>query len=185
MWDAAVRDDEPLTALYLWALDAPTPDEGPDALARAQTLAVDAPAHIARAMAAHPGPRQALWCVTECAVPAGLGGSVPLATTQAMLWGLGRTLVLEQPELWGGLIDVDDDGRPEPLVDEILAGNDAEQVALRGEARYVARLRPHVPVTARSAGVVPVRLNGEATYLVTGGLGAIGLRMARGGAARA
>ena len=28
--------------------------------------------------------------------------------THAVLWGLGRTLALEHPEIWGGMIDVDD-----------------------------------------------------------------------------
>ena len=31
---------------------------------------------------------------------------------QAPVWGLGRTLALEHPELWGGLIDVATDERP-------------------------------------------------------------------------
>ena len=28
----------------------------------------------------------------------------------AVLWGLGRTLALEHPEIWGGVIDLDDVG---------------------------------------------------------------------------
>jgi len=32
---------------------------------------------------------------------------VELAPSQAMLWGVGKTLALEHPELWGGLVDLD------------------------------------------------------------------------------
>ncbi|WP_395577395.1 type I polyketide synthase [Streptomyces sp. BK79] len=46
-----------------------------------------------------------LWCLTRGAVST--GASDPLiSTAQALVWGLGRIAGLEQPDRWGGLIDL-------------------------------------------------------------------------------
>jgi myxalamid-type polyketide synthase MxaE and MxaD len=96
---------------------------------------------------------------------------------QAPLWGFGRTLALEHPELWGGLVDLDDEPSPAlaaALADELLGAAGEDQVAYRAGRRHVARLerRPDVPASMSS-------LRGDAAYLVTGGLGGIGLALSR------
>src|SRR5262249_30435005 len=92
----------------------------------------------------------------------------------APLWGLGRTIALEYPEIWGGLVDLDPRGDLEPqaelLVRAVLASDGEDQVAIRAEARYSARLRHCVP----PAGARP-QFDANACYLVTGGLGGLGL----------
>ena len=51
--------------------------------------------------------------------------------THAVLWGLGRTLALEHPEIWGGVVDVDD-SMPAVLTARcVLAEAHAAQVAAR------------------------------------------------------
>ncbi|WP_411138119.1 type I polyketide synthase, partial [Streptomyces sp. C10] len=128
-----------------------------------------------------------LWCVTRGAVAT--GGSpgedgAPVNPDQAGIWGLGRVAALEHPERWGGLIDMPGqaggqpaaDGRPAALVARILAaGDDEDQLAVRGAALFGRRLIP-APV----AGVTPRRSwRPRGTVLVTGGTGALGAHIAR------
>ncbi len=47
-----------------------------------------------------------LFIVTRNAQPVAEGERANPA--HAVLWGLGRTLALEHPEIWGGIIDLDD-----------------------------------------------------------------------------
>ena len=94
---------------------------------------------------------------------------------QTPLWGLGRVVNLEQPQLFGGLVDLPPDEAPDQharrLVAQFLAGTDEvvreDQVALRGNRRYVARLiRAHKTAVATRSTIHP-----DATYLITGGKG--------------
>ncbi len=96
---------------------------------------------------------------------------------QRALWGLGRVLALEQPQLLGKLIDLsgqDEVGQAEALTAVLLADDAEEQVALRGGKQLVARLKPAESVTAGDA----TSLRADASYLITGGLGALGLATA-------
>ncbi|WP_190087112.1 hypothetical protein, partial [Streptomyces longisporoflavus] len=46
-----------------------------------------------------------LWCLTSGAVSANADDVVD-GFEQSMVWGLGRVAALEQPDSWGGLIDL-------------------------------------------------------------------------------
>lgn len=109
----------------------------------------------------------------------GIGGSSPSeAVTQAPLWGLGRVAALEHPELRPTLVDLDpclDTAAAEWIADELRADDPETQVAVRAGERHVARLVRLA--SSRTASVDVVRE--DATYLVTGGLGALGLLVAR------
>ena len=62
---------------------------------------------------------------------------------QASLWGFGRVVALEHPEMWGGLVDLpgtDGMGAIGALADELLGPDGEDQVALRPGARLVQRL---------------------------------------------
>jgi nucleoside-diphosphate-sugar epimerase len=88
------------------------------------------------------------------------------------VWGLGKVIALEHPEHLGGMIDLSGEASPtEPaeIVHELLHGDGEDLVAFRDDDRLVARLTPRHP-RSRSALVV----RSDATYLVTGGLGALG-----------
>ncbi|MEV0643077.1 SDR family NAD(P)-dependent oxidoreductase [Streptomyces sp. NPDC050619] len=123
---------------------------------------------------AAPGAR--LWCATRSAQSVG-AGDPPAHPEQAAVWGLGRTLALEQPDRWGGLIDLPEhpvSGDLERLV-AALAGSAAEdQLAVRTTGVLAARL-----VRDTDAGRAAQSRRFSGTALVTGGTGALGGHVAR------
>ena len=108
-------------------------------------------------------------------ITSGASASDP-AFHQAALWGLARTVAREHPELRCTLVDGDPSLNEKALADSLVAEIDAdtreEQVAYRAGERYVGRL-----VTAQlPSAVCPIAK--DATYIVTGGLGAAGFAVA-------
>ncbi|WP_156670210.1 SDR family NAD(P)-dependent oxidoreductase, partial [Mycobacterium sp. E3305] len=93
------------------------------------------------------------------------------------LWGLGRTLALEHPEIWGGIIDFDEAVPAELTVPRLLAeaaGTDGEdQVVYRQGLRHVPRLQH------RALPTQAVTLDGGACQLVIGATGNIGPHLIR------
>ncbi|HET8684665.1 MAG TPA: SDR family NAD(P)-dependent oxidoreductase, partial [Micromonosporaceae bacterium] len=136
------------------------------------------------------GRNQRLWLVTARAqwLPgdaAGTGEDLAAAT----LWGFGRVLFNEYPTYRVTLVDLPATGGAEPLVDELAAADSGEyQVAFRDGQRHVPRLLPGTEGNAGTEGDTGTEgdagadqtSNGltvrpDRTYLVTGGLGALGL----------
>jgi SAM-dependent methyltransferase/acyl carrier protein len=120
--------------------------------------------------------RPRLWIVTRGAQPAGLQRH-PLSVPQAPLWGLGKVVALEHPELRCIRVDLDPAGEAdasELLVAELLSGGVEDQVAFRGSERLVARLARAAPPP-----LVRPTFSTDATYLITGGLAGLGLVVAR------
>lgn len=97
---------------------------------------------------------------------------------QAPLWGLARSLFLEHHELPCTCIDVgamETSEDIETLYQALRAPGTENQLALRGRRRYAARL---LPCTAELPNATnPIRA--AATYLITGGLGGLGLVLAQ------
>ena len=128
--------------------------------------------HVTQVLSAVAPPRSALWFITRSAVAVG-GGM--LRSSQSVLWGFGRTVALEHPEIWGGLIDIDSSPRSFERVADVVCGpGDEDQLAVRDGLLYVPRL---VRQAEKARGAAAPRLR-EGVYLVTGGLGALGLRVA-------
>ena len=165
--------------LHLWSLNAADSLDGAEAGPAALALGAESVLHLLHALVSAPGrPRPRTWLVTSDAQPV-TDADRCAAPWSAILWGLGRSFAAEHPDLWGGLIDLD--RRPAPsiadwLIREVQAGGTEDKVAFRGGERYVARLfrgsaprRPSDEFVARADG----------TYLITGGLGGIGLEVAR------
>lgn len=122
--------------------------------------------------------RSPIWVVTRGAQH--VTDTDTVAPHQSSLWGFGRAASLELPQLWGGLADLSAGTADEwsRLIDRITTPTDAaireDQLALRDQVVYVPRL---VRRTEPSSDV-SLQLRDDATYLVTGGLGAIGLEIA-------
>jgi acyl transferase domain-containing protein/acyl carrier protein len=158
--------------VYLWGLS--DPDGEP--LART-TRAAAGLLHLAQAVAAaalRDPPR--LTIVTRGTQRAG-GGDHRIDVGAAALWGMARSLVHEHAVLGFARIDLDPASEPSQaagaLCTELAARDREDEVALRRGERYVARV---VPARAPAASEPSVRR--DASYLVTGGLGGLGLRVA-------
>jgi SAM-dependent methyltransferase/acyl carrier protein len=161
--------------VHLWSMDASASESMTTAeLEAAQVMGCGSLLHLVQA--AIRGPASPIWAVTRGAQPVGPDPAAP-AVAQSAMWGLGRVVSLEHPEFWGGLVDLDAgdaDGAVPALLEEIESSDGEDQVARRGNARYVARL-----VRNRGLKTEPARLRPDAAYLITGGLGRIGLKVAR------
>jgi acyl transferase domain-containing protein len=126
------------------------------------------------------GLRPRLWLVTRGAQGTD-GGADPAAVAQAALWGFGATLALEHPELRCVRVDLDPTTpaaqAAAELERELRAGDGEDRLAWRGGVRSAERLarQPLAPETAGKT----VTFDPAATYLVTGGLGGLGLEIAR------
>jgi len=164
--------------LHLWGLDATCgPPRALEQLAEARRLGCESVLALAQALETIPtDARPKLWIVTRNAQPAGSGAD-SLNVAQAPLWGMGRSVALEYPEAWGGLIDLDGNASAEAsasrLVREITSESGEDQVALRGKSRYVARL-----VSAPTVKAASPEIRADGAYLITGGLGGLGLALA-------
>ena len=165
-----------------WPLDIPDAPDLPVArLAAAQTLACVALLHLVQALRAL-GAAARVWVVTRRAQPAAAGD--PVNPAAAPVWGLARTVALEHPDLWGGLVDLDDAppaAAAESLLAEISAADADDHLAFRTGERRVARLVRADPPEIPARPLTPVA---DATYLISGGLGGVGLELARWLAAR-
>jgi acyl transferase domain-containing protein/NAD(P)-dependent dehydrogenase (short-subunit alcohol dehydrogenase family)/acyl carrier protein len=118
----------------------------------------------------HPGGR--LWSLTRGAVAVDPADRIRRAA-QAQVWGLGRVAALEQPDLWGGLVDlpeVFDDAAGRRLSTVVAGVGDEDQVAIRPDGLFGRRLVP--------AGPSPRRWRPSGTVLVTGGTGAVARHVA-------
>jgi NADPH:quinone reductase-like Zn-dependent oxidoreductase/acyl carrier protein len=138
--------------VHLWSLDSARDAETTLAsLEIARDEACLSALHAVQALALT-GRREKprLWLVTSGA-QAVETADAPVAVGQSLVWGLARTITHEHPELGCASIDLGAGSAPDEaraLFDEICADDREEQVALRGPARYVARLARFSPEAA-------------------------------------
>ncbi len=174
-----VSGDTPCQGVvHFWSLDATpwghTTDETLLADVRRGTMSA---LHVVQELVrrgARDAPRLVL--VTRGAQAAG-GDALLVSGSQAPLWGLGRTIAMEQPDLACTRVDLASEGtsgEATQLVRELLFSDGEDQIALRSEGRLVARLERGDLEPAE-----PPALDPEASYLITGGLGGLGLTAAR------
>ncbi|WP_218081869.1 type I polyketide synthase [Anthocerotibacter panamensis] len=161
----------PKGVLHLWGLQT-TDLETAQLLGCGSALSLVQGLVQQASLAAGPPPR--LWLVTQGVQAITKTDRVDVA--QATLWGLGRVVAQEHPELWGGLVDLDltTPAQAKNLVEELLGSDGEDQLAFRAGERLTARL-----VQERISKTTPLALSIEGSYLVTGGLGALGLQVAR------
>lgn len=120
-----------------------------------------------------------LWLVTSGSQPIPSSQPVIPGVAQSSLWAMGKVIRLEHPELNCVRIDLDPretiENRVNTLFHEISSKDQEDQVAWRGESRYVPRL---IASPDRQADTQSLNFREDATYLITGGLGALGLVIA-------
>lgn len=177
--------DYPLSSLsscrgivHLWSLDAtPSEQTTAESLQADQARICGSVLRLVQALAtAQRAESPRVWVVTRGAQSIGMQHEAP-AIAQSPAWGLGQVVALEHPELWGGLIDL----APLPSADEATAllreiaqPGEENRGAFRRDGRYVARLA-RVPIHDAQS----IRLQSDATYLIAGGLGGLGLQVAQ------
>ncbi|UMB71291.1 type I polyketide synthase [Mycobacterium paraterrae] len=170
---AAAEESAALRIVDFSAVDSDTvPSQ--HSLARVQHQVLGGTRRLFRAAAAAEL-RVPIWVITRGAQRVSDADTV--SPEQTAVWGFGRAASLELPHLWGGLADVSEGTADEwsQVVNQAAAEQRREdQFAVRGQAVYVPRLvrRTGQPSSAQLA------LREDATYLVTGGLGSIGLEIA-------
>ncbi|WP_341319316.1 SDR family NAD(P)-dependent oxidoreductase [Paraburkholderia sp. IMGN_8] len=147
----------------------PANANGADVMSAQQqtTLAL---AQLVRDLAAVAGVMQPqLWIVTRGGAPfvTPFADAAALRPEQAAMWGLGRVLANEHPELSCRLIDVSPACRDASavLARELLAVDSEEEVLLTPHGRYVPRMLPAASAALRSAPASPVRAQNEAAVL--------------------
>jgi acyl transferase domain-containing protein/acyl-CoA synthetase (AMP-forming)/AMP-acid ligase II/acyl carrier protein len=135
---------------------------------------------LTQTLAACPKARLGLWVVTQNA-QAVIDKEAVNGLPQTSLWGMGKVIQMEHPELHCMMVDVGNASAQtmaEHLVNEIILAKQAEnQIAYRDQQRYVARLSRYQEQIDNKT---PPKLSitEDATYLITGGTGGLGLEVA-------
>ncbi len=181
------------SVVCFWGLDA-SESPSPSSLADLERDVIVPLIRTLRTVAVSTTPSARLWVVTQGAVAIGdsrdgvLQASTPgvemahgtagVSASQATLWGLARSAALEFPDAWRGIVDLPSGDAPgsglAALAAALTTADGEDQAALRGGRRLVPRLRPSAPLPAGQPA-----FTAEATYLVTGGTGALGLHVAQ------
>lgn len=170
--------------VHLWSLDCPSNEQlSSDSLRDAQLSSCGSVLRIIQSL-----PENAisgagrLWVVTQGVQAAG-PRPAPIQVAQAPVRGLSRVIAMEHPELRCVNIDLDPRNCEKnigSLFQELSDGDDEDQIAFRQGVRYVARLRrttvgkPPLPAAA-----LPAFFKPDATYLISGGLGDLGMKVAQ------
>ncbi|MEM9506113.1 MAG: alpha/beta fold hydrolase [Cyanobacteria bacterium P01_E01_bin.35] len=105
----------------------------------------------------------------------------PNVVASSCLWGLGQAIALEQPELWGGIVDLPPQPEPNEAEQLVRIINRtinhelrSDRLAIRDQQLYVPRLYKSELRASKT-----LKLDADAAYLITGGLGALGLQVAQ------
>jgi hypothetical protein len=123
-----------------------------------------------------------LWLVTAGGQLVSSGAGQPdlvgLGITQSPIWGLGKTIALEHPAIWGGLLDLDPHAGAQEnaarCLSAMLQSDGEDQAALRQSKRYVPRIVRRDRPTSSG-----LQIRNDGIYMVTGGLGQVGLHVAQ------
>ena len=171
LWAEFQLSTRDLRVVYGWALA----DELDDAdVVAALGTGLAGLLHLAQQLLEHTGGSQTrLEIVTRGAQRI---GAHRVAVAQRAVWGFAKSFALEAPMTPSRCIDMDPAGAADDgarLWAELQTGRE-DQVAIRDRVRYVPRLaRVAAPTFEGTA-----HLSADATYLITGGFGSLGLRAA-------
>ena len=168
--DALIESNDAITltgVVHLWGMDASEDEPDSGLLA---TL------HVVQSLS-RAGVTVRHWLITKGAQAVAPGDVV--SPWQTRYWGFGRTLQVEHPGQLGACIDLDDGVNTDNL--DLLIGEfgrtaGVTELAFRKGVRSVAQLVMPEVVDEPPA---PFELDAEASYLITGGVGALGLQVAQ------
>ncbi|MDZ7963669.1 MAG: SDR family NAD(P)-dependent oxidoreductase [Nostoc sp. DedSLP03] len=164
--------------VHLWSLESKetAPTLSVEDLQAATRIGCGSTLYLVQALVKKMGitPPQ-LWVITKGAVADKAG------LVQSPLWGMGKAIVREHPELQFRLIDLDlqenyrlSQNPLDALFAELTSPDRENQIAFRNGMRQVARLVPY----RNSHNRADIPIHSDSTYLITGGLGGLGLLIA-------
>jgi myxalamid-type polyketide synthase MxaD len=162
--------------VFTWPIDIAEPHDAAS-LSAAFDRGTTSALRLVHAVASHQwaeSPR--VWFVTQGAQA--INGAAP-AVAQSPLWGLGRVIAEEHSDMFGGLVDLDPEASLDAAAAQLgsaMSAHDGElEVGWRNGRRLVPRLvRSSVPRGRLH------RWRPDATYVVSGAFGGVGLAIARG-----
>ena len=160
---AAVAD----ARYVLYVAESRSGETDVDAVVRMSMELVDLVGGLAERDESHP---VTLWIITRGVRE----GSSDAAVAQSPMWGTAGVIRAEQPQLWGGLVDLPDGSDVGGLVSAL-------STVLRTPAKSILALRdgeflaPALTPVSGEPVREPLRCRPDAAYLITGGLGALGL----------
>ncbi|MCB0096761.1 MAG: SDR family NAD(P)-dependent oxidoreductase, partial [Caldilineaceae bacterium] len=170
--------------VHLWSLDSHKIETAADLEAASQQscgttlLLVQS---MLQTLSAYPS----LWLVTRGAQTVVAEDSTR-GFAQAALWGMGRAIALEHPELNCVCLDLDtqmsSETQGEMLCAELMGAtstNREQQVALRRDRRLTARLTRYAEQRQEPSQSIKLPIVEDGAYLITGGLGGLGLLVAK------
>ena len=166
--------------IHLWSLSTPHPSVGKSMTADVMQMhGCNSVLYLVKSITNRPASMPRLWLVTRGAQSLNPGESI--AVEQTALWGFGKVISFELPELKCIRVDLDRKQSVEEtipyLIKQISIDDREDQIAFRAGRRFVHRLLPYTFKTASHSQSFSLRA--DSTYLITGGLGALGIRTAK------
>ena len=135
-WLSTANENDRLGVVYLWGLD----QDPRDLSVTAWQHGLQGAMHLSRALVNH-GVSCRLLLVSEGAMS--VVDSDQPSIWQSPLWGFGRSLQVESPQLACQLVDIEaaaSDQHCETLISILSRSDDEDQIAYRDNCRHVARL---------------------------------------------
>jgi acyl transferase domain-containing protein/acyl-CoA synthetase (AMP-forming)/AMP-acid ligase II/pimeloyl-ACP methyl ester carboxylesterase/acyl carrier protein len=170
--------------IHLWSLDHSSLDElSATVLENSQKTTTQSILYLLQTLVEYSVNSQ-LW-ITTCNTQHITQNEQILSLTGATLWGLAKVIALEYSEYWGGIIDLSSTNpllkgegintdEVALLLNEMINSDRENQIAFRNGKRYVARLQHSISPKNRQ------KIDySQGTYLITGGLGSVGLKVAQ------
>ena len=166
--------------IYLWGLDSPSSAElSTDSLYKTHQHCYSSALFLMQAVINLKKEicNIKLWILTQCAIHAN-NTSLPISIAQSPLWGFGKVFALEHNDIWGGLLDFDQqisDDDITHIVHDFIYEQNEDKIAYRDNKRLVARLKQ---CDTKKESFKEFSLSSNSTYLITGGIGSLGLECA-------
>jgi acyl transferase domain-containing protein/acyl carrier protein len=169
-------DDAPTGVMHFRSLDAPDAAAlTTESIETSFQLSLQSALLLAQALNNVSSPPK-IWFFTREATAINDNPSIS-GLSQSPLWGLAKVVALEFPELWGGLIDLPSttaaDEVMEAVLQEVLQPSGEDFIAIRNQSLHRARIVREPPLSPVACTFEP-----RGAYLITGGLGSLGLKLA-------
>ena len=162
-----------VTIIHMLTVSGAAAAQNPDELAAQQEMGVFSLLYLAKSLSGRKL-KVNLWLISA-GVHEVTGNEPWLNPGNATLFGLGKTLGIENPDLKCRCIDIDDQTGVNQIIAELKFNDTHYQAAYRAGKRYVEELTGALPdPTAQAPGI-----RRDGVYLITGGAGGIGLAIGK------